>query len=160
MNMSALREASLWWWIVAWERRESSRTYISPNKKLFASPGPCKEFRRKLKQSWGGMRVIMLVSSSFCVGHSRAIYWIPQSHLPRAICPIKWVPKLQGWMAPSAHQGVRLSLGRGRYNIVMSDGRGKKYETRSLGFHGDVPRSAAEFLFFFLFFWGGAFYFF
>ena len=63
-------------------------------------------------------------------------------------------------MAPSAHQGVRLSLGRGRYNIVMSDGRGKKYETRSLGFHGDVPRSAAEFLVFFSFFGGGGILFF
>ena len=55
-------------------------------------------------------------------------------------------------MDPSAHQGGRLSLGRGRYNIVVSDSRGKKYETISLGFCGDdVPKSAAE-LFFFCFF--------
>ena len=53
-------------------------------------------------------------------------------------------------MDPSAHQGGRLSLGRGRYNIVVSDSRGKKYETISLGFCGDdVPKSAAELFFFF-----------
>ena len=55
-------------------------------------------------------------------------------------------------MDPSAHQGGRLSLGRGRYNIVVSDSRGKKYETISLGFCGDdVPKSAAELFFFFFF---------
>ena len=57
-------------------------------------------------------------------------------------------------MDPSAHQGGRLSLGRGRYNIVVSDSRGKTYETISLGFCGDVPKSAAEL--FFVFFLRGS----